>query len=182
MTYQPLTQTSPSLAHVQENFVRHILPLRGFVLSLVPQRHLADDIVQETFLTACAKAASYQPGSNFRAWIFTIARFKVMSHIKREVGRAGLLGPDVVEALMNEHPGVESGMLPERVAALDGCVAKLAPAARQAVMLRYSENLGPTEIAGRMGWTVNALNVALSRARVLLRRCVEENLQPGKSC
>jgi len=44
------------------------------------------------------------------------------------------------------------------------------------------KNLGPTEIARRMGWSVNALNVALSRARVFLRRCVEESQRAGKSC
>ena len=130
------------LAHVQENFVRHILPLRGFIFGLVPRRHLVDDIVQETFVTACQKADTYEPGSNFKAWIFAIARFK----------------------------------------ALAGCVAKLAEAARRAVVLRYSENLGPTEIAQRMGWSVNALNVALSRARTALRRCVEETVRSGKPC
>lgn len=171
-----------SLAHVQENFVRHILPLKGFVLSLVPQRHLADDIVQETFLTACEKAASYEPGTNFRAWIFTIARFKVLAHIKRESGRGQLLSAEATTLLLNESLEAEAPDLSEQVAALDGCVRKLARTARQAVELRYAENLGPTEIAGRMGWTVNALNVALSRARIFLRRCVEESLHPGRTC
>jgi len=170
------------LVHVQENFVRHILPLKGFVLTLLPQRHLADDIVQETFLTACEKAITFEPGTNFRAWIFTIARFKVLALVKREAGRGRLLNPQLAELLLDDAAGLEAERLPERVAALDDCVGKLARSARQAVLLRYTENLGPTEIALRMGWKVNALNVALSRARVFLRRCVEDSLRAGKPC
>jgi RNA polymerase sigma-70 factor (ECF subfamily) len=178
----PFSAPSDPLAHVQENFVRHILPLKGFVLTLVPQRHMADDIVQETFLTACDKAASYEPGTNFRAWIFTIARFKVLALIKRESGRGQLLSTEATALLLNESLESAALDLPERVAALDGCMGKLARTARQAVELRYTENLGPTEIASRMGWSVNALNVALSRARIFLRRCVEQSLNPGRTC
>lgn len=171
---------SARLEHVQANFVRHILPLRGFIYGLVPRRHLVDDIVQETFVTACQKAESYQPDSNFRAWIFTIARFKALAALKRDAGRSVLFEPDLVELLAKEEPPDHG--FQDRVAALDACIAKLAGAARRAVVLRYSENLGPTEIAQHMGWSVNALNVALSRARVFLRRCVEETMRTGKSC
>jgi RNA polymerase sigma-70 factor, ECF subfamily len=172
-------QNPTRLAHVQENFVRHILPLRGFVHGLVPRRHLVDDIVQETFLTACQKADSYEPGTNFRAWIFTIARFKALGAIKRDSGQSALLEPDVVDLLAAEER--PDHKLQDRVTALDQCVEKLARAARTAVVLRYAENLGPTEIAQRMGWSVNALNVALSRARIFLRHCVEQGLHAGKS-
>ena len=168
------------LVHVQENFVRHILPLRGFVYALVPRRHLVDDIVQETFLTACQKADTFEPGSNFRAWIFAIARFKALGALKRDRNQGNLLANDVIELLAREERA--DHRLEGRVAALDHCIGRMAGSARQAVVLRYSENLGPTEIAQRMGWTVNALNVALSRARVFLRRCVEQSTRQEKTC
>lgn len=171
-------QDPERLAHVQENFVRHMLALRGFVLGLVPNRNLADDIVQETFLVACQKAHTYQPGSNFRAWIFTIARFQTMTALRRKNGREALLSGDVVELLAQERP--DDSALADRVAALDGCVGRLARTARRAVILRYSENLGPSDIARELGWTVNAINVALSRARIFLRQCVEHALRSGR--
>lgn len=167
---------------MKENFVRHILPLRGFVLNLVPQRHLVDDIVQETFITACAKAGAFMPGTNFRAWIFTIARFKVLAVLKRNTTRACLLEAAAAEALIEDAPESLATTLPLQVAALEGCIAKLSRSTLQAVILRYTENLGPTEIALRMHWSVNALNVALSRGRLFLRACVEETLRQGKAC
>jgi DNA-directed RNA polymerase specialized sigma24 family protein len=54
---------------LRQILVRHILPLRGFVLALLSRPDLADDVVQETLLTACEKAASYTQGTNFRTWI-----------------------------------------------------------------------------------------------------------------
>ena len=171
---------STRLEHVQENFVRHILPLRGFIFGLVPRRHLVDDIVQETFVTACQKAATYEPGTNFRAWIFSIARFKALAVLKRQGAGVVLLEPEVVELLASEDR--PDPAFQDRVEVLEACVRKLAGAARRAVELRYAENLGPTEIAQRMGWSVNALNVALSRARTFLRRCVDENSRAGKPC
>ena len=164
-----------NLTHVQENFVRHILPLRGFLHGLVPDRQMVDDLVQETFLTACAKADSYEPGTNFRAWLYTIARYKMLTATRRAARHPQALAHDVIELLADDH--VEDPRLPERVAALDGCVNKLARSARQAVVRRYRDNQGPTEIAAAMGWSVNALNVALSRARNFLRSCVEQRLR-----
>src|SRR3954463_11355881 len=127
---------SARLEHVQENFVRHILALRGFIYGLAPRRQLVDDIVQETFVTACQKAETYEPGGNFRAWIFTIARFKVLAVLKRDAGRSILFEPDLVELLAKEEPPDDG--LQDRVAALDSCIAKLAGAAQRAVVLRYS--------------------------------------------
>lgn len=170
------------LAHVQENFVRHMLPLRGFVLSLIPRRHVADDVVQDTFLTVCARAGSYRRDTNYRAWLFTIARFKVLAALKREAGRGGLLDPHLAELLVDEPVEARVAEVPERLAALDACVNKLARMARRAVELRYRDGLGPTDVAGRLGWQVNALNVALSRARAFLRRCVEESLRTARTC
>lgn len=166
------------LSHVQQNFVRHILPLRGFVLALLARPDLADDVVQETFLTACEKASSYTPGTNFRAWIYTIARYKALAALRRSAGQPALLDWDVAELLADDH--VDDDRTAAQVAALDHCVAKLAPAARQAILLRYSEELGPTAIAERTGWSVNAVNVALSRARDFLRRCTEEQMRQAQ--
>lgn len=171
--------TSEQLAVVQENFVRHIQQLRGFVYSLVPRRQLVDDVVQETFITACQKAATFSPDSNFRAWVFTIARYKVMAILKREGHRQGLLDAGVVNLLADQPDN--QGNLQERVTALHGCVAKLGGTTQRAVVLRYAENLGPAKIAEEMGWSANALNVALSRARLFLRRCVEETLRREKA-
>jgi DNA-directed RNA polymerase specialized sigma24 family protein len=44
------------------------------------------------------------------------------------------------------------------------------------VTLRYQQAHRPPEIARIMGWSLNSVNVALARARVALRGCMESNL------
>ncbi len=148
------------------------------MLALLPRPELADDVVQETFVTACQKADPYTPGTNFRAWSYTIARFKALAVLRRHAGHPTLLDCDVAELLAADP--VEDERLDARVAALNHCVAQLAPSARQVITLRDAEEMGPTAIATRIGWSINAVNVALSRARDFLRRCTAEQLEPKR--
>ena len=55
------------VAQVQGLFVKHSSQIRGFVISLAPGGSDIDDLVQETFLTVTAKAASFELGTNFVA-------------------------------------------------------------------------------------------------------------------
>jgi Sigma-70 region 2 len=59
------TAAPEQTALVQGLFVQHLPALRGFVLSLVSDFSLVDDVVQEAFLTVTAKAANFERGTNF---------------------------------------------------------------------------------------------------------------------
>lgn len=161
-------------ALVQQLFVQHIVPLRGFLLGLTTDFHRVDDLVQETFLAAVAMAADFQEGTNFRAWIFAIGRFKLLSSI-RDAGREPLLfDPDVIDLLAESAPDFSANERRSRY--LQACMAKLAPQAGRAMELLYQKGHPPREIAPLMGWTVNAVKVALSRARTVVRECIERQL------
>lgn len=166
----------PDAAHtarIQQLFVQHLVPLRGMLHALVPDRARVDDLVQETFLTVTAKAASFTEGTSFRAWVFTIARFKVLKSLQqRPLGEA--LSEETLEALTASEPEwVESEA---RVAHLAVCLDKLAPQARRAIELRYQQALRPPEIARVMHWSTGSVKVALCRARDVLRECIERRL------
>src|SRR5688572_29981410 len=160
---------------VQGLFVEHLPALRGFVLSLVSDFSLVDDVVQETFLVVTAKADQFQRGSNFRAWVWTIARYKTLQLLEKKVKENEFLRPEVIEALC-AHEASEEGPKDEVLKMLLHCIDELAPKARQAVDLRYRQSHRPPEIARHMEWTVEAVHVALSRARVFLRQCVERRI------
>ncbi|KAF0177801.1 MAG: RNA polymerase sigma-E factor [Limisphaerales bacterium] len=160
------------LALVQGLFVQHLPALRGFVLSLVSDYSLVDDVVQETFLVVSAKAGEFQRGSNFRAWAWTIARYKVLQTLQKTPKAEQRLSDEVIESLCATEAS-EEWPAEEQLHQLAECVRELAPRARQAVELRYQQAHKPPEIARLMGWTVDAVHVALSRARVTLRECVQ---------
>lgn len=160
---------------VQSLFVQHLPALRGFVLSLVSNFSLVDDIVQETFLVVTSKAHEFQPGSNFRAWVWTIARFKTLQLLEKSPPVGGHFKPEVIAELC-AHETSQHWPAEEHLRLLAECIQQLAPRAREAVELRYQQSHRPEEIARQIGWTVEAVHVALSRARVTLRDCVTRRL------
>jgi RNA polymerase sigma-70 factor (ECF subfamily) len=63
-----------------------------------------------------------------------------------------------------------------RLKALADCMQKLAPRAQELIRLRYHHEHSPGEIATRLARTVNSVGVALSKARVALRECIEKQI------
>ena len=61
--------------------------------------------------------------------------------------------------------------------ALARCLEHLAPKAREIMQLRYQHEHGPSEIAVMLGRSVNSIGVALSKARMVMRECVDRQLK-----
>lgn len=172
-----MSEPSDSLKNlplVQEQFSRLLLPLHGYLVALVRDSHLADDLLQETFLTACEKCDSFCPGTNFKAWIYAIARFKALNAVRKSARARRLLSPETIETLAGCTDSTADESL--RLRLLEHCVAQLRRRAREAITLRYQHAIAPQEIATRLGQTANQINVILFRSRQALRDCIEQQL------
>lgn len=159
---------------VQALFLNQVDDLRGYALGLTGDAALADDAVQECFVVVQEKADTFAPGSDFVAWTRTILRHKVLE-LLRFRGRADSFPTALVEQLAAEAPPPDRWEAERR--ALVACLPLLAPSARRLVQLRHLDGLDPTAIAGRVTWTVNAVHVALSRARAALRTCIQRAIE-----
>jgi RNA polymerase sigma-70 factor (ECF subfamily) len=165
-----------AIEEVQRLFLRHAGLLRGFILGLLPDPDRAEDVFQEVFLTVTRKAGEFTSGSNFLAWSRSIARLKVLEACRSAQGGLHLLDPQALEAIIAVAAETDD-VWAERREALARCLEQLAPRAREIVELRYGEDyLPPTEIAQRLSWSVNAIHVALSRARKFLQECTRRRL------
>lgn len=164
-----------STALVQKLFVSHLPALRGFVMSLTGDFTLVDDVLQETFLTVTSKADTFEPGSNFKAWAWAVARIKTLEAL-RKAGREKYLATDVIESLCAHDDSLDWGELDRMHRHVSVCIEELAPKARAVVDLRYKHGHRAAEVARQMGWTINAIHVALSRARRSIRECVQRRL------
>lgn len=158
-----------AVQEVERLFLRHQTVVRAFVCSLLSDFSLVDDVLHETFLTVRQKAEQYRAGSNFAAWACTVARFKVLEAWRAE-SKGCVLSAEALEALCASE---QAEPVDPRLERLEDCLARLAPQARRMVELRYMGACKPEEIARRMEWTPGAVNVALTRARQVLRQCVE---------
>jgi RNA polymerase sigma-70 factor, ECF subfamily len=114
---------------------------------------------------------SHREDADFLAWVMAIARFKVLESLRQPGAKMRSLSPEVIDALAAEAPADEPTGEPERL--LQECVEELSPRAREVIDLRYGESCKPAEIARRLNWTPESVYVALSRARALLRDCIE---------
>jgi len=157
---------------VQLLFVRNENAIRAFIRALQPSLSDADDVLQETFLTVSRKASSFEIGTNFTAWACGIARLKVLENF-RQTKRANVLSEKAIIALTEDIPSPES--FKEREQALEKCIAKLPSKLRDLLWRRYSRRQSSDDMAEALGMTSNAVRVALSKARVGLRDCI--NLQ-----
>lgn len=168
------------LQEVLQRFVHHQPRIKGFILALLPDFPAAEDVLQETFLVVQRKAAEFEPGTNFLAWVFQIARFQVMKAQQTYHRHADRFSDAVLESLAASAP-VEPWD-DRRLSLLPGCIEKLGPQARRILELFYQQEHKPQEIAQRLGWAAAAVSVTLSRSRRALRECIENRLSQSPLC
>jgi RNA polymerase sigma-70 factor (ECF subfamily) len=127
--------------------------------------HDAEDLVQETYLRAYRAFDRFQPGTNIRAWLFTILH-RVRTDSFRKAGRL----PQTVE-LAETDPAVPP---PQDALAQGGedlarALAGLPETFRAAVVLRDVEDLSYQEIARVLDVPVGTVMSRIHRGRALLR-------------
>ena len=83
--------------------------LRAFAVSLAQNADKADDLVQETLVKAWDKQGSFQPGTNLKAWLFTILRNEFYSQMRKR-GREVQDSDGLMTARLAVHPS-QHGML-----------------------------------------------------------------------
>ena len=78
-----MSADKPRSAVVEEEVLACLPHLRAFARSLTGDRDRADDLVQDAVLRALGAAEQFTPGTNFKAWIFTILRNLYFNEFRR---------------------------------------------------------------------------------------------------
>jgi RNA polymerase sigma-70 factor (ECF subfamily) len=138
--------------------------LRRYALLLTGDRHDADDLVQETVAKAIAAASGWRPGSNLRAWLFTILRNTHLSAVRRTRPSASL-----DDGIPEPAGPPRQGQLVELRQILEA-VAALPPHQREAVELIALEDMSYQDAARVLGIPIGTFMSRLARGREALRR------------
>ena len=143
----------------------HLRALYGTAYRMTRNAHDAEDLVQETFLRAYRGFDRFEPGTNIRAWLFTILH-RVRTDAFRRAGRS----PRTVE-MIDEGPAVPAPQeaLASGAEDIERALAALPDVFRLAVILRDVEELSYDEIAGVLGVPVGTVMSRIHRGRGLLR-------------
>jgi RNA polymerase sigma-70 factor, ECF subfamily len=155
---------------------RYYASIRWFVFARCPLGGDPEGVVQRVFLAAFQEIDQYQPGTDFQAWIFTLARFEVMtesSRVRRESKNRGqlarlALAETVERASLDEEPENAAWLN-----ALKNCLGELNPSHRELVRLRYEEGERLQDMTARTNRSVGALKKTFFAIRGRLRQCIE---------
>lgn len=159
-----------------ELMAAHQARLESFIRALTGNTDAARDILQETNVILLRKARDFEPGTNFTAWAFRIARFEVMTW-RKKLGRSRLtFNDDLVDSVAETAERLDETYL-NRVDALRECLGKLPDRQRDVVRRRYLEEWSVADLARETGDRANAISQLLFRARQNLLRCVESTLR-----
>jgi len=156
----------------------HLDALYHMALRLTRNRAEAEDVVQEAFLRAFRSFHRFNPGTNCRAWLFTILRNVFLNRLRtqgREVLEAEMGGLDHAELATDAHVdrNPEEQFLQTMLHGdVDRALTTLPLAFREAVMLVDIEGLTYREVAEVVGCPVGTVMSRLSRGRALLRRAL----------
>jgi len=165
----------------QKEFValitRYQAALRGFIISLMPGVTGASDVLQETNLVLWEKRQGFEPGTNFRAWAFAIARLQVKVHLRKLRRRGNLLLPEKLLEELAEECAAEPEETEARMRALGECLGRLRDEDRALIEHRYASGAPLADFAVRIGRPVESLRVSLHRLRAALKKCIIDQLE-----
>ena len=139
--------------------------LRAFAVSLSQNADKADDLVQETLVKAWDKHASFQPGTNLKAWLFTILRNEFYSQMRKR-GREVQDTDGAMTARLAVHPSQQGKLdLQDFRAALE----QLPEDQREAIILIGASGFSYEEAAEICQCAVGTIKSRVSRARTRLQ-------------
>jgi len=163
-----------AFAELVQAFQRDVWKVAAFALQ---DRDETEDLVQRCFLTAYTKLDRFEPGTNFKAWLKTIARNLMLEELRQRARDQRRLRSyqSYLEMRLADDDDAES-YEEELREALHHCREALSPAANQAIELRYEQQFSFAKVAEQLDRTVAASRQLLQRARLNLRLCIAERM------
>ena len=167
---------APRAADENDEFTQEALSyvdsLYGTALRLTRRPADAEDLVQDTYLKAFRAADQFQPGTNLKAWLFTILHNTFRNMRRHDVRSPVDVDSEVVERAVDV---LAEDQTPEQLLTraslnsnLQAALDEIPEAFRQAVWLRDVEEFSYAEIAKILGVPIGTVMSRISRGRRLL--------------
>ena len=145
---------------------REIPRLRRYARALTRNPAKADDLVQSSLVRALEKQHLWQPGSNLRAWLFTILHNQHVNEVRHSL-RQGSLGPlEEAESVWRAEPVADASL---QLRDLQRAINTLSYEQREVLLLVGLEGMRYEQVATILDVPVGTVRSRLSRARASLR-------------
>jgi RNA polymerase sigma-70 factor, ECF subfamily len=150
-----------------------------YLLYLIGRQDYAEDLAQETWIRVLQRGSQYDGRQRFDPWLFAIARNLAIDYLRKKrkgVETASLPNdPDAMLLLPTSGPSpFEAAARNEDAIRLAGKLHTLSPLYREALLLRFQEDLSLPEIAQVLGAPVTTVTSRIYRGLAALRSAFEE--------
>jgi RNA polymerase sigma-70 factor (ECF subfamily) len=161
--------------HFLRLYVEHEEALRCFLLTLLPGREEAREVMQGVAMVLWRKFDSLSAPEDFRRWAFGVARMEALT-FHRDRQRDRLVFDEAVMALLADEVDHEADAYAAEREVLDECLGKLEPAQRRLLEAAYEPGARIDDLAVALGRTPMSFYKALHRIRLALMDCTKRVL------
>ena len=159
----------------REDVTAMVPHLRAFARSLTSgDVHLADDLVQDTIVNALQAQDQFTPGTNLKAWLFTILRNRFRSLITRKYVTAEVQDDDLERKWLT--PAHQESVV--EITAFRRAFRQLSQAHREVLVLVGVHGLSYEQVASICRCEVGTVKSRVNRARNLLKKMLLEEELP----
>jgi RNA polymerase sigma-70 factor (ECF subfamily) len=144
--------------------------LRRYARALARDAARADDLVQSCLVRAIAKEHLWEPGTDLRAWLFTILHNQNVSEIRRSVREGVVVAVEDVATVLTVAPRAGSSL---QLRDLERAIRLLPEEQRQVILLVGLEGMRYEEVAAVLDIPIGTVRSRLSRGREMLRRLMD---------
>jgi RNA polymerase sigma-70 factor (ECF subfamily) len=154
------------------SLVEHEIPrLRRYARALTRAGDRADDLVQDTLVRALTKGHLWQPGTDIRAWLFTIMHNQYVNTVRREMRDSATVDIEQMSSTLAATTDPTAG---RQLAELDRALARLPDEQREVILLVGLEGMAYESAAQILGVPIGTVRSRLSRGRDSLRELMGE--------
>ncbi len=144
------------------------------VLSIVRDRDLAEDVLQETYLQVWSSAAKYDRARGSpMAWLTTMARSRAIDRLRKDRRGGGTVGDANPDLIPDPNPTAEdSAALSEETRRLADCMTELSDDQRHCIRLAFWHGYTHSELAERLKAPLGSVKSWIRRGLLQLDECL----------
>jgi RNA polymerase sigma-70 factor, ECF subfamily len=154
-------------------------PLRSWLAAVAAPGVDVDELAQESFVAAYCRLNEYKAGTDFGAWLFTIARYKLLTEatrLRRIADYNARYALNLLERELERRRSEPPELAERRLECLRKCLAMLDEHLRSFIAWRYEEGIPLEEMASRSGRSVAAVKKQLGKIRHALQQCIGKHM------
>lgn len=154
-------------------------PLRAWLAVQAPPGVDVDEIAQISFIAAFNRLDDYELGTNFSAWLFTIARFQLKTEatrLRRVADYHARYAPNLLQRELDRRDSEPPEFHEIRLDHLKTCLGQLDEKLLKFIQWRYEEEITLNEMAARCDRSTVAVKKQLWKLRRKLQICVEARM------